>query len=69
MVVEGEVSDVNLAGALEYSWRDPGNITIVTKQGLCFVIYLEISNCTVEREKDRKSKTAKEEDRGNVKDN
>ena len=31
LVVEGEVSDVNLAGTLEYGRRDPGNISIVTK--------------------------------------
>lgn len=51
LVVEGEVGHVYLAGALEYGWWDPGNIAIEAKQGLCFVINLEISNCTVEREK------------------
>lgn len=47
LVVEGEVCDVDLAGALEYGRRDPSNIAIEAEQSLGFVINLEISHCTV----------------------
>ena len=47
LVVEGEVGDVDLAGALEDGRRDPGHLAVVAEQSFCLIIHLEVPHSTM----------------------